>query len=365
MRLFDTAARRWSGVGPYYAMFPVAFADEVVREYTEEGDTILDPFAGRGTSIFSAATQGRCGIGIELNPVGWIYARTKLAPASKGRVLKRFEELGSYAANYADAARALPRFFHRCFNRDVRRFLLAARSELNWRQDRVDRTAMALLLVNLHGKRDASLSNQMRQTKSMSPDYSIEWWDERGMDPPEVDPVEFMNDRLEWRYAKGIPKLRGSHVYFGDSLDVLPRLQRTLNGKAKAKLLFTSPPYFGLTNYHYDQWLRLWLLGGPPNALRVAGRNRGKFEHTRMYSRLLLTIFRKAARCLREDAVVYVRTGSDKMTRSTTRAALCEAFPRKQLEEHVRPFDRPTQTKLFGDGAVGGSGEIDIVMRPT
>lgn len=30
-RNYDTAARRWAGVGPYYAMFSVSFADNVVK----------------------------------------------------------------------------------------------------------------------------------------------------------------------------------------------------------------------------------------------------------------------------------------------------------------------------------------------
>ena len=29
-RRYDTAASRWEGLGPYYAMFPTAFADGVV-----------------------------------------------------------------------------------------------------------------------------------------------------------------------------------------------------------------------------------------------------------------------------------------------------------------------------------------------
>ena len=46
---YGTAAARWVGVGPYYAMFPAAFAERVIREHTEPGDVVLDPFAGRGT----------------------------------------------------------------------------------------------------------------------------------------------------------------------------------------------------------------------------------------------------------------------------------------------------------------------------
>ena len=67
---FNTAANRWAGIGPYYAMFPSAFCDVVVERYCKEGGTVLDPFAGRGTALYSAATRGRHALGIELNPVG-------------------------------------------------------------------------------------------------------------------------------------------------------------------------------------------------------------------------------------------------------------------------------------------------------
>lgn len=85
-RTYEQAASRWAGVGPYYAMFPVAFADEVVRTHTHPGEVVLDPFAGRGTAVFSAATQNRLAIGIEINPVGYVYARAKLSPATRNEV---------------------------------------------------------------------------------------------------------------------------------------------------------------------------------------------------------------------------------------------------------------------------------------
>src|SRR5436305_14650766 len=120
---YEAAHSRWAGIGPYYAMFPAEFADQVIAKHTKKGDTVLDPFAGRGTAVFSAAAQGRIGVGVEINPVGWVYARAKLAPSEKGVIAKRFEELGSMAENYRDAAKKLPVFFHHCFTRRVRRFL--------------------------------------------------------------------------------------------------------------------------------------------------------------------------------------------------------------------------------------------------
>jgi hypothetical protein len=201
---YETAESRWSGVGPYYAMFPTEFADHVIQKYTPAGATILDPFSGRGTAVFSAATKGRAGIGVELNPVGWVYTQAKLNAACKDDVIERLREIGRLTDNRAENPR-LPSFFSWCFTRPVQRFLLTARKHLNWRQCRVDCTLMALLLVNMHGKREASLSNQMRQTKSMSPEYAVNWWRTRDLCPPEVDPVAFMEDRIKWRYAKGIP----------------------------------------------------------------------------------------------------------------------------------------------------------------
>lgn len=367
-RTFEQAANRWAGVGPYYAMFPVAFANEVVRMYARPGEVVLDPFAGRGTAVFSAATQNRSAIGIEINPVGYVYARAKLNPATRSEVELRLDELGRQATRFKHEAARLPCFFHYCFCRQVRRFLLAARRDLNWRGSRVDRTVMALLLVYLHGKMGAALSNQMRQTKSMSPQYAVRWWEEHGLHAPNIDPVAFIKARLNWRYAKGIPNAHGGRMYLGDSIEKLQRLQRQVEEGAlsRANLLFTSPPYHAITNYHYDQWLRLWLLGGPPNALRNGNGRGGKFEAREGYRTLLERVFSRAAQILEPDATVYVRTDSRSFTYHTTLEVLRRTFPDKQLDEIRRPMLRPSQTRLFGRKSVPAerNGEVDLILSP-
>lgn len=362
-RTYGSAADRWAGVGPYYAMFPIPFADTIVRRYTARGELVLDPFAGRGTSVFSAAAQGRHGIGVEINPVGWVYAKTKLDAAERDAVEARIEHLGLRSSRYRKRAAGLPPFFRNCFAPRVREFLVAAREELDWRRNRTDRTTMALLLVHLHGKRDYSLSNQMRQAKSMYPDYAMRWWRERGMRPPDVDPVRFMVSRLDWRYAKGLPDVAESQVYLGDSSSRLGDIarRRRSSRQPKAALLFTSPPYYCVTNYHHDQWLRLWLLGGPPNALRTGERNRGKFDNRVEYRRMLKRTFEAASGMLRHDAVVYVRTHRREFTYRTTRDVLREVFPDKRLRRLPRPFTGPSQTDLFKNNAKK-QGEVDLVL---
>jgi len=365
-KTFSTAAGRWEGVGPYYAMFPIRFADAVIDEHTAEGDTVLDPFAGRGTAIFSAATLGRRGFGIEISPVGWVYARAKLSPAPLEQVEKRLLEIADASDKYAEQARSLPRFFKKCFSSSVQRFLLAARDGLDWRRRTADRTLMAILMVYLHGKENQALSNQMRQTKAMSPHYAIEWWDKNGTKPPDVDAVEFMQKRIRWRYASGVVAADESRVFLGNSIDRLPRLERFMReeGIPKAKLLLTSPPYFGVTNYHYDQWLRLWLLGFETDAYIARGPYQGRFTHPGHYQTLLKKVFCRAAKIVADDSVVYVRTSEAPFTKQATLDALLSAFPKKCLLKRCQPFLRPTQTHLYGD-KTPKVGEVDLILMPS
>lgn len=225
---------------------------------------------------------------------------------------------------------------------------------------------MAFLLVYLHGKEGQALSNQMRQTKAMSPHYAIKWWAENGTKPPDLDAVEFMQQRIRWRYTKGVVETYGSRVYLGNSITLLPQLaQRMREEEApKAKLLFTSPPYFGVTNYHYDQWLRLWLLGFETDAYVTRGPYQGRFTHPVRYRSLLKEVFYRAAKLVADDAVVYVRTGKDPFTKQATLDAMREAFPKKRLVERCRPFRKPTQTHLFGD-KTPKQGEVDLILTPS
>lgn len=360
---YGTAESRWAGVGPYYAMFPISFADSVIAAYSKPGDVVLDPLAGRGTSVYSAFTHDRVGIGIELNPVGWIYGNTKMAPAPEAAVRKRLAEIDCVASSFRSEAKRLPQFFHKCFCPSVLRFLLSARTSLKWRYSRTDRSVAALILINLHGKHGDSLSNQMRQTKAMSPPYAVRWWEQHKLEPPEIDPVKFLVKRSEWRYAKGVPSGRRGYFFLGDSTFKMRKVATLIYERKlrKVNLLFTSPPYYGITNYHYDQWLRLWLLGGPPRPAKMSGPYRGKFENLKKYETLLRSVFAKSAPLLSPTACVYIRTDRRKVTYEATTRVLREVFPGWSIEQIHRPVTRPTQTQLFRNSPAE-KGEIDLVI---
>ncbi len=364
----STAITRWATFGPYYAMFPIDFAFNVVEKYSKEGDYILDPFAGRCSSVYAGGVLGRNSLGIEINPLGWLYGSTKLSPAPKDHVVDRLMDIFNEKIHFKQQAEAMPEFYQLCFCNDILTFLLAARELLNWKEDSTDATLMSILLVSLHGKLGEGMSNQMRQTKAMGYNYSINWWKEKGIcEPPKIDPLSFIMQKIKWRYAKGIPSLSGeSSVVFGDATLELPQMvKRAKKNKIKFSLLFTSPPYCSIVDYHADQWLRLWLLGESEKPKTNPDKHKGRFVSKPDYTNLLQTVFEESAKVMKKESTIFVRTDAREFTYKTTLNVLIECFPKHKLFEEKKPFTKRTQTELFNHTETLPSekhGEVDIVL---
>lgn len=364
MTSYGTPYSRWAGIGPYYAMFPLDFVEGVIQRYTRPGQSILDPFAGRASSVFAAVAVGRPAVGIEINPVGWLYGQAKLHPGDKTTVLTRLDEIAASAHCLPKSAgEELPEFFRHCFGPEPLQFLLAAREHLNWRQDYIDQTLMALILVDLHGVRERSFSNQMRQSRAMEPNYSIKWWQANNLHPPLIDPVAFMRRKVEWRYAKGAPEFNGAHLWLGDSRRQMARVATLVKEKRlpRFSLLLTSPPYIRISDYHRDQWLRLWMLGGEPTYARQTDPHKRDFSSASTFQALLQSVFSQAAPLMRRDGCVYVRTDARETTFEITQQVLRDCFPGWSLRVTRRPYHQHTQTALYGDNTPK-PGEKDIVL---
>ena len=59
---------RKKGVLVHPAKFPETMAQEFIEFFTKEGETVLDPMAGTGSTLIAALRSGRSSYGIELNP---------------------------------------------------------------------------------------------------------------------------------------------------------------------------------------------------------------------------------------------------------------------------------------------------------
>lgn len=360
---FSNAPGRWAGFGPYYAMFPVNFARDVVETMSPKGGRILDPFCGRGTAPFVAQATGRASLGIDINPVAWVFAKVKTSPEpDTKKLLKRLESL-RHAVRSEDK-KAEVEFQKWAWAEKVLGFLNCAQRELDWRENITDRTLMGFILVHLHDRASYGISNQMQKSRAMGPDYAVRWWKKREMSPPDIDPYEYFLKRIRWRYTHGVTDNRqATEIARGDAAQILSDYQasaETISKKEKSfSLLFTSPPYFSVTDYRQDSWIRLWMLGeGPslPDWKKDKTIVRQEFYHQMLYD-----VFFQASKLLKPSGVVWIRTDARAFTKNTTLQIIRTLWPRRKL---FMRYDRPeklTQTAHFGNTSTK-PGEIDFLI---
>ena len=355
---FNRVEGRWSRFGSYYAMFPITFAESVIVRRTRKGDTVIDPFCGRGTGPFVAMGMGRRAVGCDINPVAWLYSQTKIDPHPDScEVVERITQVSQSVQSGDDEPEH--EFQKLAFCRGVLGFIRAAQRILEWRENRLDRTVMAFLVHHLHDKRGSGLSNQLRHSRAMSPRYSINWWKRKGYDTaPEIDPQDFLISRVRWRYAKGVAEPQSGMdrpmIALGDGAESLP------DGAPDANLVLTSPPYSGVTNYRSDNWLRLWAIGEGPSL--PDWNPEQKFQEIESYVDMLTSVFSATAERALPDATWHVRSDARPQTKNAIESVLKELLPHHKRLRRKAPYRGKTQTALYGDHE-SKPGEVDLIYR--
>lgn len=248
-----------NAICPYYTMYPLSFPLGVLSRNGSEGQVVIDPFCGRGTTNFAARMLGMPSYGIDSSPVAAALAAAKLARCAPGRVVERLQDI---LANSADPEIPKGEFWEWAFHRKTLVDICKLREELSSARNS-DSTALlrAIALGALHGptpKRTPSyFSNQAPRTFAPKPRYSVKFWKARDLKPPAVNMVEIVRTRAE-RFLRDVPQRAGGRVLHSDS-----RHASAFRQIPTPNWIITSPPYYGMRTYLQDQWLRNWFLGGP------------------------------------------------------------------------------------------------------
>ncbi len=303
---------RFHSICPYFAMFPEAFVRRNLLAWSKRDDVILDPFSGRGTTIFESLLNGRKGIGCDTNPVAVCLSKAKADPPTLDDVNERLDVLERSSRRFSGKApEQTDDFFTLCFHEETLRQLLFLRKKLDWRDDKTDCFIGALALGCLHGeshRTDLCFSNRMPRTISTKPAYSVRWWKQNECVPPLRDVFPILRLSAVYRFASPVPRLRGKAVE-GDArrASVLLRSYRE-----KVRLVITSPPYLDITDYHEDQWLRLWLLGGA--AKPVTGRGKDdRHRRVEAYWQFMREAWKGVVPLLQEAAQIVIRIGGTRL----------------------------------------------------
>jgi hypothetical protein len=322
----------------YLASFPAALVHAFIARYSRPGDVVLDPFSGRGTTPLQATSEGRIGVGNDLNPLAYLLTAAKAEPALPSESRTRLAQLRVAWVAGADAWLALtdrvaadplaadarvpaagsgtgpeagvervPPEVVLAFHPRTLGQVLFVRSTLQ-PGDRVDRFLIGALTGILHGKSASYLSELMPNTFSMAPRYVRTYAARTGFQSPDRNVFDGLAAKLDRLHRQPIPS-SPAVALLGDARTAGVRARRALAERGlpdRARLVVTSPPYLRVVKYGYYNWLRAWLLGEDARAIDAVLDDA---HHRTPYLDFLREVLHGLRPALTDDAVVVLVIG--------------------------------------------------------
>ncbi len=352
---------------PYYTMFPIDFPLEHLRN-ARPGEWVLDPFCGRGTTLYAARLLGLPASGVDASPVAAAIADAMLADASAEEIVDVCRAILSSQPVPRDVPAG--EFWELAYHQDTLGEICRLRETLmvDGRSD-PHRLLRLILLGRLHGPLrktiNSYLSNQMPRTFAPKPGYAVRFWKKKGFyNPPKVDVLDLVTRKAR-DYLEGLPSATEGRVTFGDSREF-----NFLELGGPYSWVVTSPPYFGMRSYVPDQWLRHWFLGGLPEVQYSYDEQIGN-ANLEGFVLGLRRVWTNVARACRPGARLVVRFG---VLPSAVAECGAEALLRETLQgtpwrvQEVRPagtagWGKRQAFQFFGDRASSPAGEVDLVAK--
>lgn len=87
------SAKRHFGVHPYFTRQVWNVVQEYIKNFTQPGDTVLDPFGGTGVTFVEALILGRKGIHVDINPLSIFMVEKLIEPVDMNELALAYERI--------------------------------------------------------------------------------------------------------------------------------------------------------------------------------------------------------------------------------------------------------------------------------
>jgi len=231
--------------------FPPSLAYYFIEKFSNPGERVFDPFSGKGTAPLEACRSGRLGVGNDLAPEAYIITRAKVRPVGVEEVVQWARRNRQFVETYnrCDAPEEVEVFY----SRHTLKQLLAVRELLIDDDSDLGVFIKAVLLGILHGSSTLSLSVKCSHSFSMAPRYVERSIRRLGLKKPRRNVLDCLIRRTLSLMDGYAPTVRG--------VALMRDARQTGLRDESVDLIVTSPPYFNMQTYAWDNWLRLWFLG--------------------------------------------------------------------------------------------------------
>lgn len=83
------------------AKFPPQLPQKFIDGLTQQGEIVMDPMMGSGTTLLEASLAGRVGMGFDIDPLASLISNVKTTPIHKQRTSKLITQIAESARKYA------------------------------------------------------------------------------------------------------------------------------------------------------------------------------------------------------------------------------------------------------------------------
>jgi hypothetical protein len=290
----------------YRACFKPQLPRFFIDRFTQPGETVYDPFMGRGTTVLEAALAGRTPAGCDINPLSAVLARPRLSPPATEDVASRLASLDlSFAVSYP---RELEVFYHPETLREIcalREYLLARDSR--GRLDNLDRWIRMVAVNRLTGHSPGFFSvYTLPPNQAASVDAQAKINARRKQVPPRRDVRELIVAKTRSLLRDCDSPSRAALLRSAQRASLLTgRASSTPEIKSRSvALVVTSPPFLDVVDYAGDNWLRGWFCGIDTAAVEISMHR--KVEQWQV---AMTGVFKELARVLRPGGHVAFEVG--------------------------------------------------------
>jgi hypothetical protein len=285
----------------YRACFKPQLPEFFIARLTAPGETVYDPFSGRGTTALQAALMGRRPAANDINPLSAMLLAPRLDPPTLPEVQARLERLDLAHGGTDKGFPDLLAFFHP----DTLRRIVALRDYLldraaRGRLDRVDAWLRMVALNRLTGHSPGFFSvYTLPPNQATSPAAQRRINAVRGQMPPPRDVAALILRKSRSLLADGPPPPHPAPVLLTGPAEATPAL-----ATGTVDLIVTSPPFLDVVDYRGDNWLRCWFAGIDVATVPIA-----RHASLPAWEAFVRSAFAEFARVLRPGGVVAFEVG--------------------------------------------------------
>ena len=300
-------------IGPYSGSFPPELVHYFLYKYSDPNDIILDPFSGRGTTSLQSVLNNRKTVANDANPLAFTYTFSKLFPIDSKHTERMLEKVPFHDDTFLTALESkkkeeLLSYFHE----DTLRELQILKNYLIANDSVEAKYIQSLLVGTLCGNRISNLSVTMSALICFSAKYMRGWSDKNRIFPEYREVKPRLISKAERLEKDGLTFRKDSIVLQQDASNMYSVEDSSID------CIITSPPYFNVINYAYDNRLRLWILGHDHKAVQ---KNLCQTSSIPKYTDFITSSIQEMYRVLKDDSWAVIVVGDVKKKDSNTKKA--------------------------------------------